>query len=98
MNLTLDQYLKGLEETCDRLPGVLDDWEGGRLDEVLCDCYPRQLEWLLKVRGEVQERGEHEGRGAEVRDRLTRANARLATLQDRIKDTMGVEVGCGSRI
>lgn len=45
MNLTVDQFMSGLERTVVELPRVLVEWED--LDDTLCTEYHEQIQWLL---------------------------------------------------
>ena len=48
MNLTLDQYIDGLERSARDLPSVLVEWDD--LSAELQEEYADQLLWMLRVR------------------------------------------------
>lgn len=90
MNLTLDQYLSGLERSAREIPRVLAEW--ATLDYDLCDSYAEQLAWLLQVQADIFVSARSLGRDMEVAERLARANAEFLALQAQIGALLGVDV------
>ena len=90
MNVSIERYLAGFEQTIERLPGILDRWES--IEDMLCGEYIDQLEWMLDVREDVLNLAVEQGQGTPVRARMDRINAGLGRLSIRIKEVMGVDV------
>jgi hypothetical protein len=92
MNLTLDQYIAGLERSVRGLASVLGEWE--ELDEELRSEYVEQLLWMLRVRPDVLSRAMREGdaRWFELSERVAAATARLFEMRGEIAEKMGVTI------
>jgi hypothetical protein len=90
MNLTLEQFIEGLERSARELPGVLADWAD--LDDELRDEYTDQLLWLLSKRAEVQARASREGRFWELAPRIAAATSTFFDLRDQLRALMGIPV------
>jgi hypothetical protein len=88
MNLTIDQYVDGLESSARSLPGVLAGWD--ELDPELCYEYVDQLEWLLRSRTEVLARATAEGRYMELAQRIVTATSAMFHLRDEVREKMGI--------
>jgi len=71
MNLSLDQFIGGLERTACGLRELLTVWD--EIDEDLCQEYVDQLSWLLRVRPDVLTRATQEGRFLEIAQRMNDA-------------------------
>lgn len=89
MNLTVQQYLTGLERTVKNLPGVLHRWHdlAGDLREHFLD----ELLWMSDVHGQVVEKARSEGK-IEIVVRLCRAGLQLDELRAEIERRTGAEI------
>ena len=92
MNLTVDQFMSGLDRTLRELPGVLEEWP--QLDQELQDEYAEQLGWMLSRFDAVQARS---GSSA-VALRLVAARLHLYSLRNQIRAVMEVEVALNSTL
>lgn len=90
MNLTTDQFIRGLERSVSELPSVLNEWES--LDQELRTEYADQLDWMLRTRQFASDRAASEGRGIEIAQRVAAVNAALFAVRAAIADTMGLSV------
>jgi hypothetical protein len=88
MNVTLDQYLVGLERSVSELPEVFRGWAA--LDDDLREIYSDQLAWMLGARDEVLETAKAEKRLLEVQFRIARATSLLFSLRDELQTFMGI--------
>lgn len=93
MNLTLEQFLTGLERTGAEIGKLLDDWPG--VDDDLREEYASQLGWM------VGEGWDHAVRAAEslqgpsrdaAVDRMSRAGEAILAHRDRVVDLTGVDL------
>jgi hypothetical protein len=84
MNLTIDEFIEGLERTARELPAVLSEWD--ELDEELKDEYTEQLFWLLAARARVIG-GE---RALEIADRIARVTSAMFELRVELQQKMGI--------
>lgn len=93
MNLTLEQFLTGLERTGSEIGKLLDEWDG--VDDDLREEYASQLDWM------VGEGWGHAARAAgslngPIRDaiveRMGRAGEAILAHRDRAAGLMGVDL------
>ena len=89
MNLTLDQYMAGLERSVHELPTLLAVWF--TLDVDLRAAYENQLWWMLSKRWLVLEMAERRGRKPEIAQRLERVRVGLLDMREAIADA-GLEI------
>jgi len=90
MNLTLDQYLNGLERSVRELPAVLLEWDD--IEPDLQDEYVDQLTWMLHVRPDVARRAEQEGRYLDVMQRINAATSAMFHMREQLREKMSVSV------
>jgi hypothetical protein len=88
MNLTLDQYIEGLERSAKELPAVLIEWD--TIDEELQENYSEQLTWMLRAIPDVLTRAVREERFSEIVHRVRVALVLVAPLQGDLIDKMGI--------
>jgi hypothetical protein len=88
MNLTLDQFIDGLERSARELPGVLAEWD--EIDDDLHEEYTDQLLWLLKARADVFVVATRENRYLEFAQRIVTATSSMFQLRDEIREKMGI--------
>lgn len=89
MNLTVQQYLTGLERSVVNLPGLLLRWN--ELDEDLREHLADELVWMADVHHEVVARAWREGR-EDFAMRLRDAGFRLLEQQERIEQQAGLSI------
>jgi hypothetical protein len=92
MNLTIDQYILGLERSVRELPDVLAEWD--ELEDELREEYAAQLLWLLRVRADVGMRAVHEKRFLELENRIGTATAALFNMRQDLREKMGITTDC----
>ena len=89
MNLTVQQYLTGLERSVANLPGLLRRWP--ELDADLRDHFADELGWMADVHHQVVARAIREGR-ADFARRLIEAGSRLLEQRDLVERQVGVSL------
>ncbi len=87
MNLSLDEYIEGFEQSVHSLPEVFSEWE--TIDDDLREAYGEQLSWMLRVRGEAL-RAAPEKRYIEIAQRLAHVVAVLFEMRSLLADLMGI--------
>jgi Lon protease-like protein len=91
VNLTVDQFLTGLERTTREMPSALHEWKS--LDRDLRDEYTDQLEWMVDAIDEVLPLAAKTNRAGEAALRVAVALASLRSMRDEILAVIGVDVG-----
>lgn len=76
MNLTLNQYIQGLEDSAVELPKLLAEWD--TIHEYLQEEYAEQLRWLLDARTEALQMARIAGRYPEIVQRIEQASHLMA--------------------
>lgn len=84
MNVTLDQYMYGLEEAAQELPKLLAEW--ATIDEELQEEYTEQLRWMLDARTEALQMARSENRYLEVLRRIEAASHLMADHISKLAD------------
>jgi hypothetical protein len=89
MNLTVQQYLSGLERSVRNLPGVLTRWE--RIEEDLREHYLDELGWMADVFHDVVGRALAEQRW-DLIPRLSHAGFHLHSMRPMIEKRTGLSI------
>lgn len=90
MNITLDQYITGLEYAVVELPKIFVEWES--IDEDLCEDYIDQLVWSVKQETNVLKTMTPDDRYTEIATRIVGCNAKLVLLRFEIEQKMGIKI------
>jgi hypothetical protein len=88
MNISLDQYLTGLERTARELPGLLASWN--TIDTELAEEYVDQLIWIISSTCVALTMAVADGRAAEAKRRIDAALGVISEMGDEIHRTMAV--------
>lgn len=91
MNITIEQFIEGLERSVRELPSILEDWDG--LDDELREGYTEQLLWLLKSRAAVLANVAGT-RHLDAAQRIATATAALCHLKRELDEVMGITSEC----
>lgn len=90
MNLTLEQYINGLERSVRELPTVLLQWAA--LDSELQFEYTEQLTWLLRERSNVLKQAIKQNRYSELKTRISNVNQNLFEIRNLILAKMNLDL------
>ena len=90
MNISIDQYMAGLERSTKNLPRVLADWND--ICDDLQDQYKDQLEWMLVNRRKVGTMFELANRGEEFDSRIKVVYDSLKTMESLILQKMDIDI------
>jgi hypothetical protein len=88
MNLTIDQFIDGLERSVRELPAVLAEWED--IEVELREEYTDQLLWLLRSRSDVLARATQGNRYLELAQRIVAATCAMFQIREGIREKMGI--------
>lgn len=90
MNISIDEYLEGFENSAKELPRVMHDWPS--IDDDLKDEYVDQLLWLIAAQADVMREATTLGRSQAVGVRLVAIIAELATQAAGLRNEMGIDI------
>lgn len=90
MNLTIEQFLSGLERSVRELPVALGKWAD--IDEDLRAEYVDQLTWMLERRWEILVAAERANQLGHVATRLAMVSVALRRIAPALREHMGIDL------
>lgn len=90
MNITIDQYVKGFEDSVIKLPEVFREWD--RIDPELQEEYADQLNWMINYTENALHLAKEKHRYFEIVNRLTNVRKSLSAMREPLARFMQIEI------